>query len=169
MSRLGGADTRRPCGLGYQAVSKNIPRRHLVKALRSCQTGAPFTRTAVRRAPVGVMPVCCKPQDSSSLLCSVVCPPVTLPNVAWWAARSSLRRRTHSPNETKPRRSAQLAAKGLLANSSKHRGNPQATTARHRLPDSQTRRLEGLGPQSGRAAAYGRICSANLPGAGSKG
>lgn len=29
----------------------------------------------MRRAPVGVMPVCCKPQDSSSLLCSVVCPP----------------------------------------------------------------------------------------------
>lgn len=114
---------------------KNTPRRHLVRALRSCRTGARPSRglpCAVRRWGWCQCAAGHKTRRPFSVRWSA---PVTLPNVAWWAACSLLGRRTLSPNETKLASFRAARSQGLFANSSKHRGNPQTTTARAGLPD----------------------------------
>lgn len=168
MSRLGAASLT-PGRSGHETALRcwasndvrTTTQRHRPRALRSRQTGARSTRTTVRCAPVGWCCLCCGPRHPS-LLCCAVCPP----RVAQGGLVGRRKRRTHSPNETKPRRGAQLAARAACELVRSPR-NPQATTTRRGLTGSKG--AEGRTPIAGGRLRYVRICSANLPGAGSKG
>lgn len=85
---------------------------------------------------------CAAGRETSSLLCGVVCPS-RCPKWPWWAARSPWKRRTHSPNETKPARAA-CETRQMPAEPSGHQQPAR---------DSQAPRGQRAGPHSGRAEA----------------